>query len=493
MAELFLTGIGQVCSPQMIGLILGGVILGIIFGAIPGLTTSMGILLVLPVTYSMDLYHAMALFMGMYIGGVSGGLITAILLNIPGTPASVPTTFDGYPMAQKGQAGKALSVGIVYSFLGGTFSMLVLFFVAPLMSEFALKFGNIEYFSVCLFALMLVASLSGKSLLKGIMAALLGILFTTVGMAPLDGMHRYTFGFQSLNAGFQLVAVLIGIYAVVEVLKVAETRKAPQMVQSDYHMKGFDITKKEMKSQTGNFLCSAVVGTGIGFLPGIGQGAASMLAYGFCKNRSKYPEKYGTGIIDGVVASETANNAVIGGAMIPLLTMGIPGDATTAILLAAFMLKGVTPGPLLFTTHADLIYTIFVCLIVANVGMLLIESKALPLFLKVLKVPKYVLLPIILVLCSVGAFGINNRVFDVGSILIFSLVGYGFYKFKFPLAPFMMGFVLGPLVETHLQRGLMLSYGSIIPFFTSPISAFFLLATAVYLFFVIRGRMKKRV
>ncbi len=492
MISQFVEGFSALFSFEMLALLALGVVIGIVFGASPGLTTSMGLILVLPATYSMDLSMSMAIFLGIYIGGTSGGLITAILLNIPGTPASVPTTFDGAPMARNGQPGKALSLGIVASFFGGTFSFIFLFFLSPKIAEIAIKFSSVEYFSVSFFSIMLVASLAGKSLPKGLASAFLGMAFATIGMAPLDAARRFTFGYNSLDNGFILVAVLIGFYAVIEVIKLAETAGNYNDVKAEYRLRGFDITKNDIKDNVGPFCISSLIGTGIGFLPGIGAGTASMLSYSVVKNRSKKPELFGTGISQGIVASEAANNAVIGGALIPLLTLGIPGDASTAILLSAFMLHGITPGPLLFSSHTTLIYTMFAALIIGNFMMVIFEYFALPVFLKLLNIPKHYLFPIIMVLCGIGAFGVNNRIFDVITINLFALMGYVFSKFKFPVVPFIMGFILCPIIEKNLMRGLQLTSGSFIPFFTRPISGFFLICAIVYVLFTVKKQISAK-
>ncbi len=490
MLALFGAGFSNIFHVQPLLLLFLGVIAGIIFGATPGLTTSMGLVLMLPMTYAMSLVNSLALLLGLYIGGVSGGLITAILLNIPGTPASVPTTFDGAPMARNGQPGRALSLGIIASFLGGMVSFVFLFFFSPIISAAAVKFSAIEYTSISVFALMLVSSLAGKSMVKGMMAALIGMAFATVGLAPLDSAKRYTFGTDALNNGFALVAVLIGVYAVIEVLNLAEGNGEKKLQKVSYKRKGFEITAGDFRENAAAFAISALIGSGIGFLPGIGSGTGSMLAYSVVKNRSKNPEAFGTGISQGIVASETANNAVIGGALIPLLTLGIPGDSSTAILLSSFMLHGVTTGPLLFSSKPDLIYTMFMCLLIGNVMMLVIEYFGISVFLKILAVPKHILFPVIMVLCAIGAFGINNRTFDVCTIIIFALVGYAFKKLKYPIAPFILGFILEPIVEKNLMRALQLTKGSFLPFLTRPVSCVFLLVIAVYLFFVIKGRLK---
>ena len=492
MLNLFIEGFAGIASLECILLITMGVVLGIIFGACPGITTGMGLVLMLPMTYTMGITQSLALLLGLYVGGVSGGLITAVLFNIPGTPASVPTTFDGYPMAQNGQAGKALGIGVLSSFIGGSISFLFLFFLSPVISKFALTFSNVEYCSICLFSLMLVSKLSGKSLVKGIAAAIMGIMVSTVGMAPIDASRRFTFGLTQLDGGFILSAVLIGVYAVREVLKAAEKRNPLELNVQPYKMRGFGFSGKEFCQQIPNLLRSSVIGSGLGFLPGLGAGIASMVSYGVARSRSRSPEKFGTGIVDGIVASESANNAVIGGALIPLLTLGIPGDGATSILLAAFMLHGIAPSPLMFSASPGLIYGLFACLVIANILMIAIEYFAMPFFQKILKVPQYFLLPAIMVLCCVGAFGVNNRIFDVYSVLLFALLGYGFYKFDFPVPPLILGFILGPMVEKYFQRALMQTKGSFMPFVTRPVSALFLGLTAAYLISIVITQIRAK-
>lgn len=493
MVDLFLSGLAAICTPTILGMMALGVIVGIIFGSVPGLTAVTGIALFLPVTYSLGPVAGMALLMSIYIGAVSGGLIGAILLNIPGTPASIATCFDGVPLARRGQAYKALGVGTVFSFLGTIFGILALVFISPTLASFALKFGPQEYFSVSIFALTLIASLSGKSLIKGLLSAGLGFVFVTVGTAPIDAVSRYTFGFSGMRSGFDILTVLVGLYAISEILNTAANKKSLASASSQtaqFSGKGFGFSLKEFFSQKWNFLISALIGTGIGILPGIGGTTSNLLAYTAIKNRSKYPEKFGTGVIDGLVASETANNATIGGAMIPLLTLGIPGDAATAMLLGGLIVHGVQPGPLLFTTHPDVVYGVFAAMMIASVLMLLIQMVGLRLFAKVLKIPKYYLMPIIIVLCIVGAFGLNSRMFDCWSIVFFGLIGYIMSKLEIPLAPMIMAFVLGETVETNLRRALMYSNGSIAPFFTQPISCVFLILAVVSVALTIRSHYK---
>lgn len=496
MLELWIEGFTQIMTPTGLILMLIGVILGIFFGATPGMTSSMGIALVLPATYAFSMIHAMCLILGLYIGSISGGLITAILFNIPGTPASVATTFDGHPMAQKGEGGRAIRIGTLYSFLGGTISFLALFFISPIIASFALRFSAPEYFAIAVFSLTLIASLSGDSIVKGVLSALGGLFFTTIGMAPVDSVFRYTFNNHQLDAGFQLLPVLVGLFAIMEIVKGAESPSGFVEKPLNHESKGIGVTWKEFKGQFRNLIVSSAIGTGIGILPGLGATFSNLIAYSVSKNTSKYPEKYGTGeVIDGLVASETANNATAGGALVPLLTMGIPGDAGTAIMLAAFMLHGITPGPLLFTTHPDLIYGIFAILIIANFIMYAVQLIGLKGFLKLLEIPKNILYPIIIVLASVGSFAINNRIFDIWSILLFAIIGYGLTKFKFPTTPFVIGFVLGPLLETNYRRGLMATYGSFAEFFTRPISGTILWGTIILIviYTIKEIRMKRAV
>lgn len=342
--ELLIQGLAAMLTAQNILFIFFGTALGIIFGAIPGLTATMAVVLCLPLTFGMNPLSGMALLIGLYIGGISGGLISAILLNIPGTPSSIATTFDGHPMAKRGEAGKALGVGIVSSFVGGFFSILVLILISPLLASVALKFTSFEYFSLAVFAISMVAGMSEKNLEKGILSGVFGMLFAVVGSAPIDGTARFTFGNYNLQAGFQLVPVLIGMYALTEVIDAAGIQDGVEKNQiRDYSIKGFGFRWAEFFRQKWNLLRSGIIGTLIGIMPGVGPGLSNIVSYLAAKNNSRYPEKFGTGIMDGIIASEAANNASIGGAMVPLITLGIPGDATTALLLGALTLHGCAP------------------------------------------------------------------------------------------------------------------------------------------------------
>ena len=400
-----MSGFSEIISdPICILLIIIGVAVGIIFGAVPGLTATTAIAMFLPVTFSLSPTVGISMLVALYIGGISGGLISAILLNIPGTPSSIATCFDGRPLALKGQAGKAIGVGIVSSAIGTILSIAVLIFIAPQLAKLTIKFGPWEYFSVTVFSLTLIASLAGKSIVKGLMAGVLGMMFATIGLAPVDSVQRFTFGSIELSSGFDILTVLVGLYAISEIIKTASSMGdgSDMEIQTDFKMKGFGFTFKEFKSQITNIIRSALIGIGIGILPGIGGGTSNILAYSVAKDQSKYPEKFGTGIIDGVVASDTANNATVGGAMIPLLTLGIPGDGVTAMLLGGFILHGIQPGPLIFQNNANVVYGVFAAMIIATLVMLVLEFVGIRAFVRILEVPKNILLPMIIILCSVG-------------------------------------------------------------------------------------------
>lgn len=475
---MMIDGILSVLNYQTILLIFGGTLLGVVIGAIPGLTVTMGVALFLPVTFAMSPVDGLSLLMALYIGGTSGGLISAILLKIPGTPSSIATTYDGHPMAERGEAGKALSVSIISSFLGGMLSLAVLFWISPLFARVALEFGPYEYFAIALFSLTLVAGLSEGSLLRGLGAAGLGLVVSFVGMAPITAFPRFTFGWAELDGGIALLPALIGLFAVAQVIEAAEsTLRAKPLMTAKFSLRNMGFSISAGMNHLGNLLRSSFLGIGIGVLPGLGGSISNLIAYGVAKKYSKHPEKYGTGVTDGLVASESSNNATTGGALVPLLTLGIPGDNTTAILLAGFMVHGITPGPMLFESQGILVYGIFTALVISNIFMVLVLFGGMKRIVSILSVPKHILLPIIMMLCVIGAYGINNRTFDVGCMLAFGVLGWIMKKVRMPITPLLLGFILGPIIEVNLRRGLMSARGDFTPFLTEPISGIVLLAT----------------
>lgn len=489
---MVLEGFLSICTdPFTIALIAIGVIIGIIFGSIPGLTATMAVVMFLPVTYAMTPVQGISTLVALYIGGISGGLISAILLNIPGTPSSVATCFDGSPMAEKGEAAKALGVGVVFSFIGTIIGIALLILISPKLAALAIKFGPFEYCALTIFSLSLVITLTGKDLVKGLIGAIIGTTLATVGLSPIDSKARFTFGNTNLTAGFKLLVVLIGLFAITEVIKYAATVRNDEeyIIKEDVKMRGVGFTVKEFTSQIGNAIRSALIGLGIGILPGIGGGVSCMISYTVAKNSSKTPEKFGTGIIDGVVASETANNGGIGGAMIPLLSLGIPGDAVTAMLLGGLMVHGVSPGPLIFQKSGATVYGIFFAMIIASIMMLIFMLIGMKGFIKVLKVPKNFLLPIIVVLCCVGAIGDSNRAFDVLGVFAFGLVGYLLIKAQIPSSPLILGFILGPTLESNLRKVSQL-ITSDSPL-NHPIFCIFIVLTVVVVFLSLRSSKKE--
>lgn len=476
----FLEALQTIATPGILAFMVLGTTVGILFGAMPGLTATLAVAIFLPIVYTQDTTTAIALLLSLYVGGVSGGLVSAILINVPGTPASIATTFDGAPMARRGEGAKALGVAIVFSFIGTILSVMALIFIAPSLAKVAIKFGPYEYFAITVCSLLLVAGLAGKSMLKGIIGAVLGLIGGMVGLAPIDSVARFTFGSTALRAGFSTLPFLVGLFAVKELLAVAKKKDIVFETTPLPKIKGFGFTFKEFRGQIVNCLRSALIGLGIGILPGIGGSASNLISYSVAKNSSKNPEKFGTGVIDGIVASETANNACIGGAMITLLSLGIPGDAVTAMLLGGLTLKGLTLGPMFFITNAATGYIVFASLIVASIMMLIIEFFGLRLFVKLLRVPLRILMPCVMVLCAIGAYASTNTFLSIWVFLGFGIVGFILSELKVPLAPMIIGFVLGPTAESYLRRGLMMSKGSFGPFLQSPIALGFFIVAFVY-------------
>lgn len=493
MLEMFSIGFSAILTPFVLLLIFIGSIVGIIFGAIPGLTGVMAFAVCLPLTFSMTPVAAMAFLCGLYLGSCSGGLISAILLKIPGTISSIATTFDGHPMAEKGEAGKALGLGIFSSFIGGTIGFLMLFFISPPLAKLSIKFSAVEYAAVAFFALTLISSVSGKSIIRGLIGALLGIAFALIGVSSIDGVARLTFGIRKLYSGLNVLPVLLGIYAVTSIYDLAEGIDTEiQGKAYNYKIKGFGFSLKEYFKHYINIIRSSLIGAGIGILPGIGGGTSNILAYIAAQKTSRHPEEFGTGTEDGIIAPECANNASVGGSMIPLLTLGIPGDTVTAILIGALTIHGLTPGPLLFQNNGDLVYAIFASLLVANLMIIISQYAGMRFFVKLLSIPKKYLVPCVIVMCAIGSFCVNNRAFDIVILLFFSLLGYVMKKLDIPFTPFVIGFILGPMFEINFRRALMLSEGSFLPFITKPISLVFLLCAVLSIVFAVINELKKR-
>jgi len=490
MFELFFTNLGQLLVPQTLAIMMAGLLLGLFFGALPGLSATMALALLLPVTFAMEADVGIAMLIAAYIGGITGGLVSATLLRIPGTPSSIATTFDGYPLARSGEATKALATGMVASAIGGLMSLIVLVAFAPVLASFAIRFGAQEFTSLTIAALMLVVVLSQANLLKGMLSAALGLAISTVGFAPIGAAQRFTFGSIDLAAGLGIVPFMVGLFAISEMIR--QTVEPSLRIKPNFDIRGTGIKFAEFIANGWNMLRSGLIGIAIGILPGIGGSASNLVAYGAARQASKTPERFGKGEVAGIYASETANNASVGGALLPLITLGIPGDGVTAILIGGFTIHGLQPGPLLFRNEPDLIGMIYAAFFLATVLLLVIQLLTIRLFPRVLLVPRHLLLPILVVLMVVGTYASGNRLFEVWLMLGFGVLGYGLEKYGFPLAPMVLGFVLGPIFETNLRRAMMFSGGDLMPFVTRPISAVLLVAALALLAYGVGSLIMQR-
>jgi putative tricarboxylic transport membrane protein len=475
MMEHLIASFAGLLQPLTFLLLFFGAALGIVFGAIPGLNGGLGVTLALPLTFGMAPTVGLALLIGVWIGGVSGGLIGSILLGIPGSPSSIATCFDGYPMTQKGEAVKALGAGIVASFIGTVLSIIIAAFLSPVIAELAIKLGPWEYFSLCFCAITLVAALSREDIFKGLAAAGIGLLLSSVGFSPIDGYPRFSFGINYIKGGLDLIAMMLGIFAIKQIVMDYGKGQQEMPELKSGKIAGFGVTLQEFIDNTVNLIRSFLIGLWIGFLPGMGSGLSNMVAYAEAKRSSKHPEKFGTGIVDGVFSSEISNNAAVGGAVIPMVALGIPGDGVTAVLLGGLMVHGIQPGPLLFNNNPDIVYTLFAGILIAAMVVLFQQFFGMRWFPMILKIPYYYLYPCIIVMCFVGAFSSTNTTFNFLLMLGFGLLGMLMDMGKLPASPFILSFILGPMLESNLRKGMTYTDQGVITFFTRPISALLLL------------------
>ncbi|WP_232787122.1 MULTISPECIES: tripartite tricarboxylate transporter permease [unclassified Planococcus (in: firmicutes)] len=490
MMDLFILGIAEIFQWRILLIILVGVVVGILAGLIPGFTVAMAIVLTLPLTFGMDPVSGVAAMIGVFVGGMSGGLITAALLGIPGTPSSIATTFDAYPMAQNGEPGKALSIGIWASFLSSIISFILLVSIAPQISRFALMMGPWEMFSLIVVSLTIIASVTGDSIIKGLIAGLFGILIATVGADPISGISRFSFDLQTLRAGIPFLVVLIGMFAISRLLVSLERKELDKDDAKRAEEKLKDVqfvlrpihTMLTVLKRPGTLLGSSAIGAIIGAIPGAGGSIANIVAYDQAKKWSKNPEKFGTGCEEGVIASEAGNNSTVGGDLIPTVALGIPGSAVTAVLLSALMVHGITPGPLLIVNEPNIVGGIFFAFLVASFWMLITQFLGMRYFMKVTQVPVQVLVPVILVLCVIGTFVLNNRFTDLYILIVMGFIGYLFTKYNFSLAPAIIGVILGPIAEVNLRRAVMADPEWTL-FLTRPISLTFLILAVLSIVF----------
>lgn len=473
--DVVMSSVLQLFTPVPIMLMLFGCVVGIIFGAIPGLSGMLGVTLLLPVTFGMTPVNGYALLISVWVGGVSGAFISATLIGIPGSTSSIATCYDAYPMCKKGQVVKALGAGVTGSFIGTFFSVLIAAFLSPIIADLALKLGPWEYFSLCLCAIVLVVALSKGNLFKGLAAASIGLLIRSVGYSPIDAYKRFTFGNFNLMGGIDIIALVLGMFALRMITSEFAKGGNPMPEMENRKIKGIGVTIKDFVDNAANIIRSFLIGLWIGFLPGMGSGLSNMVAYAQAKSSSKHPEEFGKGCVDGVFASEVSNNASVGGAVIPMVALGIPGDSTTAILLGGLVIHGIEPGPLLFDQHPDFVYMLFGAILLSAVIVLIIELFTMPLYPKILQIPYHYLYPALLVICIVGAFTSTNTLFNCGMMLAMAALGIFMDIFKLPVSPLLLAFILGQMLEVNLRKGLTYSNDGFITFLTRPVSAAFLL------------------
>ena len=477
-----------------LGLALLGIAIGIIFGAIPGMTATMAVAVFLPMTYAFSLVPALYLLLGLYVGGISGGLIPAILINVPGTPSSVCTGFDGYPMARRGEAERALKIGITSSFFGGIISLIVLALLTPPLAKMAIKFSAIEKFLIILFAMTVIAALSKGSMTKGVFSGFLGVMLSLVGELSMNNRMRMVPDFlkSELRSGFQLLPLLIGLFAIAQMFQEAEKGMQSNNLDEGVTVEGAKkFSFSDFKGQVINVIRSSLFGTFMGILPGVGGSAASLIAYSQAKSFSKNPDLMGKGAPEGLIASESSNNGLTGGALVPLLSLGIPGDATTAVLIGAFLLQGIQVGPLFIDQNPEIWNQILWALLACNILMFIVMFFPIKLISQVVKVRSARMYPVILLMCIVGAYATRSGVmFDVWCLLLFGIIGFVMNKIGLPTAPFLIGFILGKDLEKYFIEAVKGNNYDLTVFFQRPIALVIWALIAIFLGYSIYDNIK---
>lgn len=477
--DSLIVGFQTLASLEAALVITAGVIVGILAGALPGLSPSTAVALLVPFSYSMSPTMALVLLTSIYISSNYGGSITAVLINTPGTPAAAVTLLDGYPLTQQGKAGKGLGTALVASSIGGAIGTIILILFAVPLAKLAITFSPADYFALALFGLATVASMGSGNMAKALIAILFGLLIKGVGIDPISGVYRFTFGSDHLYDGFNLIPALIGLFAVSVVFTKIEkaSMKETSLDKISNKLPSFlEFLKMKM-----TILKSSVIGTIIGIFPGAGATIASFISYDLAKRTSDTPEEFGKGSLDGIAAAEGANSSSVGGAMVPLLSLGIPGSATGAVLMGAFMLHDINPGPLLFKEFPDVVYGIFASLIVANLLMMAIGLYGNRFFVKVVAVPERVMYPLILMLAVIGSYAVNSSMFDVYACIGFGVIGWWFKRYDFPAAPVVLGIVLAPMIEENYRRAVMMEGYSV---FYNDTLAFCMLSLAALSFVI---------
>lgn len=492
MSEVILSALSQLFTVQNFVFANIGIFIGIIFGAIPGMNGNLAITVLLPFTFQMDTVPALLMLTAIFFGSNFGGSISSILINTPGTNAAAATLIDGYPMCQKGQPRRALDMALVASTAGGLVSAFCLLFFAPQISKVAIQFGSPEYFALAIFGLSVIASVSGKSLIKGLISGGLGILLATVGIDSVSGVNRFTFGNLYLYNGIKMLAVLLGVYAVAQMI--GRINKTEAVTASELKESGKDdrLTREDVKRTLPTMLKSAGIGAFIGAVPGTGGAIASFIAYNEAKRCARPGDCFGEGEIKGVAAPESANNGATAATLIPLLTLGIPGDVVAATLLGAFTMHGLIVGPKLFETSGPVVYAVLIGCVIAQFLMFFQGKYLLGLFVKITHIPQDLLTAILVVTCCAGAFAIGNSAMDVYVMLAFGVIAYFMQKVDFPAVPIVLGMVLGPTAESNLRNSLVMSGGSWSIFVKRPICLAFILLTFVLIYLLKKGDAKQR-
>jgi putative tricarboxylic transport membrane protein len=471
MDSFFWIGLTNVLEPVNLAAILIGALIGMFVGAMPGLSATMAIALLLPLTYSFRPETGLALLASLYLAAMYGGSIAAILLRTPGTPAAAATVLDGYPMGQKGHAGKALGLSLTASLIGGVLSSIVLLTVAPLLGRVVLNFGPVEIFAIAVLGITIIGSLSQGSTILGLMSGAIGLLLAMVGMDLTTGTPRFSFGVLELFGGIDFTVALIGLFSIPQAVRLVMQGNANQSARVSNVSDRMLPTGGEFLKMLPNSLRSSVIGVFVGLIPGTGGDTASWFAYNEAKRFSRHKAEFGTGYPAGIVAPEAANNAVVGGALIPTIALGIPGSSSTAVLLGGLMVHGILPGPSLMTDYGDVTYTLLWAVLFANIALFLVGLLFTRACVAVTKIPNRVVGPVIVVLSVIGAYAINNSVFDIGLMIAFGMLGLAFDSFRIPTPPLVIGLILGPILDTTLQQSLLIGGGQWSIFIENPISA----------------------
>lgn len=460
--------ISQFLTPRYIFDILWSTQLGIIVGMLPGLTATMGVALMTTLTYKFATDHAVLILICMYVGAIFGGSRTAILINIPGTPANAATTVDGNPLAKQGRAGEAMGIATTGSFLGSLFGMFMLAVFTPILGNAALNFLSFEYFWLTIFGIIICGTLTApKDPLKGWISGFFGLFIAMIGMEGMHAYRRFTFGNIDLAGGIELLPAMIGVFGFSEILMVM---KQPAIKVVSNKVGRVIPYFSEILKYWGTIIRSGLIGTIIGAIPGVGEDIGAWVSYDFAKKASKHPEDFGKGSIEGLMAAETGNNAAVAGAIIPVLSLAIPGSAPAAVLLGAMLIHGIRPGPLLMIENPSFIYQVVAMVLLATCAMFILGLLLINVFIKILLIPRERLMPVIFVLCVIGSYALSSRIFDIWIMAIFGLIGYAMKEMDYPVAPAVLGIILGDLLDQNLRRSLILTKGNIIPFFTRPIS-----------------------